>query len=460
MEINYKKLRISKESTIRECLSAISENKTGTIFIQKSAKNTKIIGVLTDGDIRDLLLKDINLDDSIDDNFNKDFVWFYFDASREDILRKLDSNIKVIPLLSKDKKLIDIATRDYLPVKNEKRIYARSKAPARITFGGGGSDLTHFFTSHDGAVINAAISLYSHSTLMKRNDNKIFIRSIDLKKEWEIDGLEQALDLDDKDFGLFKSILKAIRPDFGFELDIFTEFPKGSGLGGSSVVSAAILGCFNEFRSDKWDNHEIAELAFQAERLHMNIAGGWQDQYATVFGGFNFMEFNKSKNNIHNLKIQKKIMLEMEENFLLYELPKKRSIDGNAIHKNQKSSMKSEAVQSKVKEAVSLCYFMKDQLLRGQLKSFGESLDKAWGLKRQFSNKISNSEIDKIYEYARKSGALGGKLLGAGGGGYFLFYVEPLKKYAFINSMNKKKMAPTKFSFESDGVTSWSNRAE
>jgi len=460
MHINLKQMVISNGSSIKDCMNAININKLGIVFIQDTNKDKNIIGVLTDGDIRDLLLNDIKLSDPIENNFNKDFIWFYYDASREDILRKLDSNIKVIPLLDSNMKLVDVATRDYLPIKNQKKTYARSKAPARVTFGGGGSDLTHFFTTHDGAVINAAISLYSHATLLKRDDSKIIINSIDLENEWKIENLEEALSLDDKDFGLFRSILNAIRPKFGFELAIYTEFPRGSGLGGSSVVSAAIIGCFNEFRDDKWDNHEIAELAFQAERLHMNVAGGWQDQYATVFGGFNFMEFNKNKNNIHNLKVQDKTILEMEENFLLYELPKGRSEEGDKIHKDQKNSMQSEHVQSKVREAVDLCYRMKDQLLRGHLKIFGESLDTAWKLKRQFSNKITNSKIDEVYDYAIKSGALGGKLLGAGGGGYFLFYVEPLKKYSFIKKMHKRNMSPTKFSFESSGLRSWSTRIE
>lgn len=460
MYINLKEMVVSEQSSIKDCMNAININKLGIVFICASKKESKIIGVLTDGDIRDLILKDFKLNNPIKNIHNKDFVWFDYDSPREDILRKLDSNIKVIPLLDSEMKLVDIATRDYLPIKNEKKTYARCKAPARVTFGGGGSDLTHFFTTHDGAVINAAISLYCHTTLKKRSDKKIIINSIDLENEWEINNLDDVFKIEDKDFGLFRSILNAIRPSYGFELDIYTEFPKGSGLGGSSVVSAAIIGCFNEFRDDKWDNHEIAELAFQAERLHMNVAGGWQDQYATVFGGFNFMEFNKNKNNIHNLKVQEKTILEMEENFLLYELPKGRTIEGDSIHKDQKNSMQSKEVQSKVKEAVNLCYLMKDNLLRGHLKSFGESLDTAWKLKRQFSNKISNSTIDEVYDYAIKSGALGGKLLGAGGGGFFLFYVEPLKKYSFIKKMHKKKMSPTKFSFESNGLRSWSTRIE
>ena len=131
-----------------------------------------------------------------------------------------------------------------------------------------------------------------------------------------------------------------------------------------------------------------------------------------------------------------------------------------SIHKDQKDSMQSEEVQFKVKEAVDLCYLMKDKLLRGHLKSFGKSLDTAWQLKRQFSNKISNSSIDEVYDYAIKSGAIGGKLLGAGGGGYFLFYVEPLNKYSFIKKMNERKMYPTKLSFESNGMRSWSTRIE
>lgn len=456
MNINHFQLPVS--SSIRDCLEAINENKHGIIFIHDLSKVKKIIGVLTDGDIRDCLLKGAKIDDKIKKHINKDFVYAEIDSPREEILKRLDTNIKVIPILKKNKSLNDIANRDYIPNPSERSIFVRSRAPARITFGGGGSDLTYFFTKEKGAVINATISIYSHALLSLRNDNKIIVNSLDFNKKWTSNNLESALKIKDKSFGLFKSLFMAINPDHGFELTVYSDFPKESGLGGSSVVYAAIIGCFNELRVDKWDSYDISEIAFQAERLHMKIAGGWQDQYATVFGGFNFIEFNKKNNSVHNLKIPKKIILEMEENLLLFEIPKKRIATGGDIHSNQKKTMETKKANTKMKEAVNLCYEIKEQLLRGNLEMFGKSLDKAWRLKRTFSKKISNKHIDAIYEHAIKNGAIGGKLMGAGGGGFFLFYVNPLLRSQLITAMNKKGLKNTNFSFDKEGMQSWTIR--
>ena len=173
MNINHFQLPVS--SSIRDCLEAINENKHGIIFIHDLSKVKKIIGVLTDGDIRDCLLKGAKIDDIIKKDMNKDFVYAEIDSPRVEILKRLDTNIKVIAILKKNKSLNDIANRDYIPNPSERSIFVRSRAPARITFGGGGSDLTYFFTKEKGAVINATISIYSHALLSLRNDNKIIV---------------------------------------------------------------------------------------------------------------------------------------------------------------------------------------------------------------------------------------------------------------------------------------------
>ena len=142
MDITLFQIPIS--SSIRDSLKAISKNKHGIIFVHDLSKKKKIIGVLTDGDIRDCLLDGVQIDENISKYLNKEFVYAEYNSPRENILKKLDSNIKVIPILKKDKSLQDVASRDYVPNPEEKSIYARSRAPARITFGGGGSDLTYF----------------------------------------------------------------------------------------------------------------------------------------------------------------------------------------------------------------------------------------------------------------------------------------------------------------------------
>lgn len=445
---------ISQSATIRESLAKIDLNGIGMVFIVDS--ETKVIGVASDGDIRSAMLDGSELSDSIQGVFNSDFKWCLESESREVILKSLDSEIKAIPILDADMRLVDVATANSFSLYLEKNTFARSKAPVRVSFSGGGSDLTHYFmSSHSGAVINATISLYCHATLRPRKDKKIIINSFDLDETIEYQNIDNMLSRDDS-FCLFRSLIKLIKPDFGFDLTVKSDFPPGSGLGGSSSVMVAVLGCFNEFRRDKWSDYELSEIAFQAERFDMGIAGGWQDQYATVFGGFNFIEFKKDNNLIHPLRLQDKTVLELEECLVLFEISSGR--DSGSIHDSQKITMQDSKIQDLVRQNVNHSYNMKEKILKGQLRDFGLGLDVAWNLKRQFSIKISNDKLDEIYSYAIANGALGGKLLGAGGGGFFMFFVENFKKNSFLKSMKQRGFTETRFRFDEKGMQSWTMR--
>jgi D-glycero-alpha-D-manno-heptose-7-phosphate kinase len=367
----------------------------------------------------------------------------------------MDNEIKAIPVLDNNMKLKSIFTIDNLPLRDEGLISARAKSPVRISFGGGGSDTTAFFSTNNGAVINSTISLYCYASLFKRNDSKITIDSLDIDKKITIDNISFLDELDD-DFGLIKSVIKTIKPDFGFDLNINSDFPRGSGLGGSSAVCASIIGCFNEFRIDKWNSYEISEIAYESERLQLNIAGGWQDQYATVFGGFNFMEFSESKNLIHPLRIKKETLLELENNIILCYTQTNHTDDN--IHRTQKSNTSNQKIIDNIKANVKLCYETRDCLLKGDLMSFGETLNKTWKLKKTFAKEISNAYLDDIYDNAVKNGASGGKLLGAGGGGYFVFYVRSEKKNNFLRWAHAQDIICTSFKFVEDGLSSWITR--
>jgi D-glycero-alpha-D-manno-heptose-7-phosphate kinase len=305
---------ISELSPLREALARIESNHHGIILTFDASD--VVSGLATDGDIRRKLLAGASLEDPIASCTNSDFVWADQATSRELLLKQLDHRIRVIPVLDEARRLVGIVSRDHLPMQVEERTYARARSPVRISFGGGGSDLTHFFAGEGGAVLNTTISLYSHATLRVRSDEQVKIYSRDLAESLQADDLRTALAQSGR-FGLIQALLKAVHPDFGFELYLHSDFPMNSGLGGSAVVSAAVLGCFNQFRQDRWDLHEIAELAFQAERLYLGVAGGWQDQYATVFGGFNFMEFRMDQNIVHPLRIHPDILLELEESLIL-----------------------------------------------------------------------------------------------------------------------------------------------
>jgi D-glycero-alpha-D-manno-heptose-7-phosphate kinase len=434
-------------------LEKIDANKSGVILATDS--DGAVIGIATDGDIRRALLKDAALDDALSTCLNRQFFWADKATPREMLLKRLDRIIRMIPVLDENRRLVGVVCRDNLPVQTEEAVYARARSPVRVSFGGGGSDLTHFFCNHGGAVINTTISLYSHATLRLRDDKEIRIHSRDLGETLVAENLHQALEPKGR-FGLIQALLKTIQPEFGFELYLHSDFPMNSGLGGSAVVSAAVLGCFNQFRRDRWDLHEISELAFQAERLMLNVAGGWQDQYASVFGGFNFMEFRMAQNLVHPLRVHADTLLELEESLVLCDTG--TSHDSGAIHDDQRGHMSCDAVQNLVKGNVELTYQLRDHLLRGRLLEFGRLLDTAWQYKRQFSEKISNPQLDAIYTHAMNHGAVGGKLMGAGGGGFFIFYVTPFRRHELMEALEVRGLSLRRFRFDQEGLRAWTVR--
>jgi len=444
---------ISKDTTIQEALKVINNNQKGFVLIQDELK--RVIGIATDGDIRRKLLENFSITDSILLCINKDFVKAYEDTPRELLLKQLDNHIRVIPILDNEERFLSIVTRNDIPEKPEQKIFARSKSPVRISFGGGGSDTSAYFANNKAAVINATISLYSHCTLKIREDKIIILNSIDLNDKIEFNNIEELLMYKGK-FSLIQSVIKAIKPTFGFELYIHSDFPMSSGLGGSAVVTSSILGCFNQFRFDKWDKHDISEIAFQAERLHLGVAGGWQDQYATVFGGLNFMEFNKDQNIINPIRLNHDTILELEESLVLCYTG--TTHDSGNIHEDQKEQTQKIGVKNRIQSNVDLTFEMRNHLLRGRLNDFGKCLNNAWELKRSFSSKISNSFLDEIYRGAIQNGAIGGKLLGAGGGGYFLFYVPSFDRHKLMNWIKIKGLFATPFVFENNGLQSWTVR--
>lgn len=447
---------IHEDESLAEALQMIESNKSGLVFVHQSSG--KVVGSLADGDIRRKLIDGVSLNSRIGESCNRSFVRANSGTDREKLLKLFDKKIRVVPILDTSGYLVDVVRRDSMPAPAEVPVYVRSRAPVRVSFGGGGSDLTYFFDDHNdrgGAVLNATVSLFSHATLRVRPDKRIYIYSQDLDRVLEADDLEVAIN-SKSDLGLVQAILKTVKPEFGFHLYLHSDFPIGSGLGGSASLTATILGCFNQLRTDKWDQYEIAELAYQAERIYLNVNGGWQDQYAAVFGGVNFMEFTGKRNIVHPLRIASETLRDLEESLLLFDtgIPHR----SNDIHDDQENQFKASGNDELVKENVRLTYAMRDYLLRGDLMQFGKGLNLSWELKKQFSKKISSSALDKIYETAIKSGALGGKLLGAGGGGFFLFFVPPFQRFSVVKNLERLGVSARPFRFEKEGLTAWLGR--
>lgn len=440
-------------STIEHAFRRLNESKRGILFVVSD--EGVVEGCITDGDIRRQLLVKNDLQTPLSAFMNRSFAHVRVGAPREQILKLLDHRVHVVPVLDASGHLVRVCTRDEFLLQEEAETFSRARAPARISFAGGGTDLTHFFVDQGGVVINATIAKYAHATLRWREDSGIRIYSHDLQVEVNVDSLSD-LKLDQKT-GLINSVLTLIRPESGFELEVAADFPVGSGLGGSAAVTAAIIGCFNEFRTDPWTRHQIAEIAFQSERLMLNIAGGWQDQYATTFGGFNFMEFSAGENVIVPLRLEDRTIRELEACFVLCHTG--RSHHSGKIHADQKAQMQASPDAARAAQRQKeLTADMHRALLRGEVHRYGKLLHEAWMAKRQFSSLISDSETDRIYNHAIANGAEGGKILGAGGGGYFLFFAPPFARYRLVNALQDIGYETERLMLDAEGLQSWKMR--
>jgi len=445
------KFTIFDNNKIIVALKKIEKNKINFLVVL-SKKNKKISGTITESDIRRYILKGGSYNDVLTECSNKKYIFGFENDSNESLLRKFDQNIKFLPILNKQFYLIKVISREDLNFVNPKSIEFNSRCPGRISFAGGGSDITSFFEKNIGAVINSSITLYTYSSLKLRNDKIIIIKLVDKNVflRTEIDNLSKKKT--DPKFELIINTIKVINPEDGFELSIRSEIPIGSGLGGSSSLINSILGCFNLALNKHWTKKDIAELSFLIERIKSGINGGWQDQYATVFGGFNFIEFDK-QNKINSLKISQDVIFQLEKSLILCNL--NTSHNSSIILEDQIKNSK----ENKYKEIINLnkntAYKMKDCLMNFKIDEFSNLLRDTWEIKKRLSKKISSKKINEFYLKAVSHGARSGKILGAGGGGYFLFCIDESKYKKFINFIKTKKMNLTNIRFDKNGLVSW-----
>jgi D-glycero-alpha-D-manno-heptose-7-phosphate kinase len=335
----------------------------------------------------------------------------------------------------------------------------RSKAPLRIGLAGGGTDVSPYSDLYGGAILNATLSLYANATIEPLNETTIIMETIDRNEEQRFDWSDQ-LPVDGK-LDLLKGVYNRIQKDYGikqqgFRLSTYVDAPAGSGLGTSSTLVVAIIGAFTEMLRLPLGEYDMAHYAYEIERKDLNLAGGKQDQYAATFGGVNYMEFYDGDKVIVNpLRIKQQYLFELENNLLLYYTSTSRE-SANIITKQSKNVIdkKDSSIEAmhQLKEQARL---MKEALLRGKLNEIGEILDFGFQQKRLMAEGISNPVIEEIYESAKKAGATGGKISGAGGGGFMIFYCPVNTKYNVIKSLEKFGGRYRRYKFTEHGLTTW-----
>jgi D-glycero-alpha-D-manno-heptose-7-phosphate kinase len=241
----------------------------------------------------------------------------------------------------------------------------------------------------------------------------------------------------------------------GLDLYLQSDAPPGSGMGGSASMTIAVIGALAEMAGRRLDKYEIAELAYAVERTDLGISGGRQDQYTTAFGGFNLIEFSRDRVVVNPLRIDKDVLNDLEEHLMLCYTGSTRFSDG-LIEKQERMYREGRAETLEGLSALRrIAYAMKDALLTGNLGEFGSLLDEAWNSKRRANPDITDETISEMYETARRNGAIGGKLLGAGGGGYLLLFCEVGRRRDVREKLERMGGQFTAFAFREEGLQVW-----
>ena len=333
--------------------------------------------------------------------------------------------------------------------------YIRARAPLRIGMAGGGTDVDPYASTKGGCVFNTTINKYAYCTLVPRNDNIMNVKSYYFGR-YKANLQDGPLKLDGN-MDLIKAVTNYFELDQGFNIDIHSDVPAGSGLGGSSTMIVAMIAAVAEWIGKKMTNYEMADLAYRLEREDIGLKGGKQDQYAAVFGGFNLLDVKK-KVTVNPVKVDKDVISELQCRSVMCFTGMSRE-SAKIIDTQIKSFNAGQNIDA-LNESKKLAKEMSEAIQDGNIDLAGELLDQSWEYKKQFSASISNRHINSLYNGAKTKGAIGGKVSGAGGGGFMYFITKYDKKPTVVQELKKRGGEVTDFMFEPDGVVTWRSSYE
>ena len=334
----------------------------------------------------------------------------------------------------------------------------RSKAPLRLGLAGGGTDVSPFSDIYGGAILNATINMYAYTTIQPTDDGRIVFDSPSNGLHEEFNSCSY---LEPNGFfilhkGVYNRIIRQYHnKPLSFRLSTFVDSPPGSGLGTSSTLVVSILGAFVEWLKLPLGEYDIAHLAYEIERIDLGMSGGKQDQYAATFGGFNYMDFKGDTVIVNPLRVRQRHLDELAHNLVLYYTDTSH-VSAQIIEDQQKNVLakKQSSIEAmlKLKNQAAL---MKETLLRGDIDGIGSILDYGWKYKKQMADSITNSLLDSIYDAAKAAGATGGKVSGAGGGGYMFFYCPSVTRYEVVETLKQFGGESKRYQFTTDGLKTW-----
>jgi D-glycero-alpha-D-manno-heptose-7-phosphate kinase len=341
----------------------------------------------------------------------------------------------------------------------------RSRAPMRISFGGGGSEIDPYRSYSGGRVMNSTISMYAHTVLSDQLNNQIIIQSSDTDEIFNVSTKNYlAVNFEDtpKSCVLALAVLKYFSQELnctlsqGIKITTYSDAPVGSGLGASSTMTVAIVHALLEYFKLPSDPYSLATIAHKIEREYLGLAGGIQDHFCAAFGGFNFMEFGPADHLLINpLRIKDETLFELESSLILIYTGTSREsaqIIQNQISAMNNSDRSTGEILDKIAENAIL---IKSSILKWNLGEFATLLNEGWRLKKLMTETISNNEINRLGDLCTSSGALGSKLCGAGGGGYLLVAIKPEHRRNLMKALGPKSEGAIRITFVNHGSEVW-----
>lgn len=336
----------------------------------------------------------------------------------------------------------------------------RARAPLRLGFAGGGTDVAPFCDVEGGCVLNATIGLYAYAHLRLRDDGRVRFDAADIGETFEASAAPE-LPTDEGaklHVGVYNRIVRDFNGGQPLAVDVTTtvDVPAGSGLGSSSTLVVALIEAFRELLGIPLREHDVARLAFEIERVDLGLTGGSQDQYAAAFGGFNFMEFYSGRRTVVNpLRIHPTTLAELEASIVLYYTGQAR--ESARVIEAQQTNMRAldPAAMDGLMTLKAEAFEIKEALLRHDLRVFLDTLNRGWAAKKATAAGISSSEIDDLIDSCFAHGAQAAKLSGAGGGGFLLLFAEPARRHRLLAFLASQPGRIMPCHFHPSGAEAW-----
>jgi len=337
----------------------------------------------------------------------------------------------------------------------------RARAPLRLGLAGGGTDVSPYCELYGGLVLNATIDKYAYAVIEPQPGART-VRFVAADRQQAVESEAMPLLALDGQLDLHKGVYNRIVRDFNggrplpLTMTTHADAPPGSGLGSSSTLVVSMVKAFVEWLNLPLGEYDIARLAYEIERVDVGLSGGRQDQYAATFGGFNFMEFHGNERVVINpLRIKNWILSELEASLLLYFGGVSRDsatiIDEQSANVKRNEGAAIEAMHVLKAEAIA----MKENLLKGDFDGLVESLRSGWEAKKKMARSISNPRIEETYELAERAGMRAGKISGAGGGGFMMLLVDPVRRMDVVRALQATDGQVLTCHFTKYGTEGW-----